>query len=469
MGQGLARNFQRNGWRVVLHDPFAGQKLVHFVESSDVEPKFQIASDIQSMLQTLPRPRTIMMMVPDALPNGVKPPDEVLKQLLPHLEAGDVVIDGANSYFEDTERRISEASKRGVYFIGMGVSGGEKGALRGPSLMPSGPVAGWELARDLLTAASAKTPDGSPMVAYIGPGGAGHFVKMVHNGIEYAELQLLAEIYDVLSVEGFSVKEFAEMFREWSKDPQADSFLVRGAAKVFGRGDNMIDRIEDYSKQLGTGRYTVEMAMRLGVPAPTIAVSVMERFFSTRQDLRKFLHLRLNSRSQLGREIVTTTADYKALLKDFAKKTFVFSRLMAFSQGFEIIKAASDKYSWNINLCSVAGIWRAGCILQSPELDQMMKALSGSQEFEGKLITSQLVAARFVEARAFIEDFLDKAHHLRVPTPALTSALHYFRSYTSNRLPLNLVAALRDYFGAHKVFLDGKIGDGQAEHIIWED
>ncbi|MCX7730137.1 MAG: NADP-dependent phosphogluconate dehydrogenase, partial [Candidatus Caldatribacterium sp.] len=386
--------------------------------------------------------------------------DEFIQALFPLLEEGDLVIDGGNSFFQDTDRRLKEAESRGILFLGMGISGGEHGALYGPSLMPGGHRKGYELVQDILEKTAAQVADG-PCCAYLGPGSCGHFVKMVHNGIEYAFMEAIAEIYDLLrKIFGLQAEAIADVFHRFNTLPSLNSYLVEITEKVLRykdpeTGKHLVDLILDAAEQKGTGKWTAQVALDLGIPLFTITHSVMTRSLSSFKNERMQIAQRIFSPARTR----SWSSDLFTLLAD----ALYLTELVAFSEGFHLLGEASRAFDYQLNLPEVARIWKGGCILKASLLERIQKALSlcdapllfATSEFQEE-VGNKLSALRSVCALGFEHG---------VPLPALSSALAYLDAWRSVSLPANLIQAQRDYFGAHTY---RRIDKGGVFHTEWE-
>jgi 6-phosphogluconate dehydrogenase len=405
------------------------------------EGKFAPAESLEEFVDSLDKPRRIMVMV-----KAGAPVDGVIEDLEPLLDDGDIVIDGGNSRFLDTRRRTEECRERGLRFIGTGVSGGEEGALHGPSIMPGGERDAYGEIEDIFTTIAAQV-DGTPCCAYIGPDGAGHYVKMVHNGIEYADMQLITEAYDLLRHgAGMSVKELSEVFREWNEG-DLDSFLIDTTAKVLAKedaetGKPLIDVIVDQAEQKGTGRWTAQDALELGVPLTAITEAVFARGLSALRDER-----RAASEVLAGPRPGDGAPSADGLVDDVRKALYA-SKVVAYAQGFEQMTEASGVYDWNLDMGSLATIWRGGCIIQARFLDRIREAYENED-----VAANLLVMPYFRDAVADAQDswrrVISRAVEMGVPVPAFSSSLAYYDGYRRERGPANMIQGLRDYFGAH--------------------
>ncbi|MFI1104702.1 NADP-dependent phosphogluconate dehydrogenase [Streptomyces melanogenes] len=456
MGRNLARNFARNGLTVAVHNRTAA-KTRALVEEFGEEGRFVPAETPEEFVAALERPRRLVVMV-----KAGEPTDAVIEEFAPLLEPGDVIIDGGNAHFEDTRRRERELRERGIHFVGAGVSGGEEGALHGPSIMPGGSAESYESLGPLLEKIAAKAPDGTPCVTHVGPDGAGHFVKMVHNGIEYADMQLIAEAYHLLrTVAGYSPAKIAETFRGWNTG-RLDSYLIEITAEVLAHedaatGKPFVDVVQDRAEQKGTGRWTVQIALDLGVPVSGIAEAVFARSLSGHADLREA------SGALAGP--VPEPLDEKAA-EAFAaqvEQALYASKIVSYTQGFHQIRAGSEQYEWGVDLGSVAAIWRAGCIIRAAFLDRIRAAYDAEPE-----LVSLLSDKRFgEEIGAAQEDWravVVAATRQGVPVPGFSAALAYYDALRAERLPAALTQGQRDFFGAHTYRRVDREG---SFHTLW--
>ncbi|MGV3618207.1 MAG: NADP-dependent phosphogluconate dehydrogenase [Fimbriimonas sp.] len=395
-------------------------------------------SDVGLFVASIKRPRAIMILVPAGGPT-----DAVIQSLLTYLDPGDFIIDGGNALYSDTERRLHELEALGFGFMGMGVSGGEEGARRGPSMMPGGTVEQYERVRPVLESIAAKY-DGEPCVARMGARSAGHYVKMVHNGIEYAVMQLIAEIYDVLHrVQGRSNDELAALFGKWNEGA-LQSFLVEITAAVLAKkddvtGQNLVDLISDKAKAKGTGKWTSQDAMNLGLPVPSIDAAVTAREISNYKSEREQAEALYGSPLLGGADVLTVEDAENALLS---------AMILAYAQGLAQIRAASAEYAYDVDLPTAAKVWRAGCIIRSRELAHIQAAYARQADLPNLLLDPDY-AARLRELTPALRKFVSLATSIGVPVPAAAASLAYFDSYRTHRLPANLIQAQRDLFGAH--------------------
>ncbi|HIE03681.1 MAG TPA: NADP-dependent phosphogluconate dehydrogenase [Candidatus Latescibacteria bacterium] len=440
MGQNLALNMESKGISVAVYNR-TPSRTERFVEGRAGGKHIEPAYSPEELVDILERPRRIILMV-----KAGWAVDQVLNQLMPLLEPGDVVVDGGNSFFQDTERRIKELEGKGISFLGTGISGGEEGALKGPSIMPGGSRRAYELMEPIFEAIAAKAKDGAPCVAYLGPGGAGHYVKMVHNGIEYGDMQLIAEAYDLLRRGlGMEAEEIGRVFSEWSRG-ELSSFLMEITVEIFRRRDDetglpLIDLILDRAGQKGTGRWTSQNALDLGVPTPTINAAVEARITSAYKEER------VRASELLGGPDSRYRGDADALVRNIREALYA-SKVCTYAQGMSLLRAASGKYGYDLDLATVARIWRAGCIIRADFLDDVSRAFSRDPDLPNLLLDPHFRK----EVRARQEGWrrtVCTAAKLGVPVPATAASLAYYDSYRSERLPANLIQAQRDYFGAH--------------------
>ena len=454
MGANLARNAARKGVRVALHNR-STEKTKALVDEHGGEGEFVAAGSIAEFVATLAKPRVIVAMV-----KAGSAVDAVIEELLPHLEAGDIVVDGGNSLFEDTRRRAKALEARGLNFVGMGVSGGEEGALEGPSMMPGGSREAWERIAPMVTKMAAQV-DGTPCCAYMGPDGAGHYVKMVHNGIEYADMQLIAESYDLMRrVYGMDAAAIADVFTGW-KTGDLDSYLIEITAAVLAKRDPstgaaLVDVILDEAEQKGTGRWTAQSALDLGVPITAITEAVYARALSARRGQRKA------AEATFGAPSAAVLQPDRAAL-DKIRDALYASKIIAYAQGFEQLAVASETYGWMLDLGMIATIWRGGCIIRAAFLDRIRDAYARDSE-----TASLLLQPYFAEAVKRTEpawrEVVTLAVRSGVAAPAFGAALAYFDGIRRAEGPANLLQGLRDYFGAHTYRRTDREG---SFHIRW--
>ncbi|WP_148347780.1 NADP-dependent phosphogluconate dehydrogenase [Bacillus rubiinfantis] len=454
MGRSLALNFESKGFSVAIYD-LSKEKVDEILEHHKGKNIIGTA-DISEFIQSLERPRKILLMV-----NAGIITDKAIESLLPYLEEGDILIDGGNTFFEDTIRRNRELAERGIHFIGAGVSGGEEGALKGPAIMPSGQKEAYDIVAPLLTAISAQV-NGEPCCTYIGPNGAGHYVKMVHNGIEYGDIQLICESYHVMkSLLGLSASELHEVFNNWNQG-ELDSYLIEITADIFTKvdeetGNPLVEVILDRAGQKGTGKWTSQNALDLGVPLTMITESVFSRFLSAMKEERVKA-----SKILKGPKTNSFSGDHSEFI-ELIRKTLYFSKIISYAQGFSQFKVASEEYRWDLKPGEIAKIFRGGCIIRAAFLQNIMDAYERNPQLENLLLDPyfQGIAADYQEAAREVVSIAIKAG---IPVPGLASALAYYDSYRSEVLPANLLQAQRDYFGAHTYERIDKEG---AFHTDW--
>jgi 6-phosphogluconate dehydrogenase len=439
MGKNLALNIESRGYSVSVFNrsPEKTKEIIAENPDKNLHPTYSI----EEFVASLEVPRKILLMV-----MAGKPTDATIEQLLPHLQEGDIVIDGGNAFFPDTRRRNQELSAKGIRFIGAGVSGGEEGALKGPAIMPGGQKDAYELVEPILTAISAKVGN-DPCCTYIGPDGAGHYVKMVHNGIEYGDMQLICEAYQLLKdVVGMSTEELHETFTEWNKG-ELDSYLIEITADIFTKkdpesGKPMVEVILDKAGQKGTGKWTSQNALDLGMPLSIITESVFSRFISAMKEERVQASKQLSGPSNKPFD-----GDRKAFI-EAVRKALYASKICSYAQGFAQMRAASEEYQWGLDYGSIAMIFRGGCIIRARFLQNIKDAYDREPKLANLLLDSYFkdVVTNYQDAwREVIAIAVTRG----IPVPAFSSALSYYDSYRSERLPANLLQAQRDYFGAH--------------------
>ncbi len=454
MGRNFLLNVADNDFEVIGYD-LDSEKVAALDNEKSVD-HVQATADLTEFVQSLKAPRKIMLLVPAG-----KVVDSVIEELMPHLSKGDIIIDGGNSNFEDTTRRMNNLDQSGIHFLGMGVSGGEKGARFGPSLMPGGKKDAYEPVRNILEAAAAKV-DGEPCVAFLGNGAAGHYVKMVHNGIEYGIMQILAETYDVLRrLGGLNEDELHNTFSQWNEG-LLQSFLLEITAEIFMQADDqqegemLINSILDSAKQKGTGKWTSQSAMDLGVAIPTIDSAVTMRFLSALKNERK------KAESLLQGPKIQQTDDQQKLIKQ-THDALHFGMLVTYAQGFAMLHKASEEMEFELQLPQVAKIWRGGCIIRARMLQDFMKAFSSDPKLPNLMISPD-IAKTLNQTAGETRSVLSECIRQGIPTAALSASLHYFDTYRTARLPSNLVQAQRDYFGAHTY---ERLDATGAFHTLW--
>lgn len=439
MGENLALNIAGKGFATAVYNRTAA-KVTRFLAERAQGLPVGGASSVAQLADMLKKPRKIILMV-----KAGQPVDGMLQELLPHLEAGDIVIDGGNSYFEDTRRRCRELAEKGLHFIGMGVSGGEEGALKGPSLMPGGEMDSYRHIEPIVTQIAAKVP-GGVCCQYVGPDGAGHYVKMVHNGIEYGDMQLISEAYHLMQ-EGLwlTAEELHAVFAEWNQGV-LESYLIEITADIFTRkdpetGKPVVDVILDQAGQKGTGKWTTQSALDLGVPTPTITQAVFARYLSAYKEQRTATANLLPgpARHYGGDRQELITAIHDALYA---------SKICSYAQGFALLSAASQVYNWNLNYGDIALLWRGGCIIRARFLEKIEESFRHNPNLPNLMVApffQQALAAAQANWRLAVK----ASKELGIPTPAFSASLDYYDSCRAAWLPANLVQAQRDYFGAH--------------------
>lgn len=454
MGRNLALNIESRGYAVSVYNRSREKtdELIAEFPGRNLVPTYTL----EEFVASLETPRRILMMV-----KAGEATDATIASLKPLLEKGDVLIDGGNTHFTDTIRRNQELAQSGLHFIGTGVSGGEEGALRGPSIMPGGQRDAYDLVEPILKQIAAKAPsDGEPCVAYMGPDGAGHYVKMVHNGIEYGDMQLIAESYSVLKdVAGLTNDELGAVYTEWNQG-ELDSYLIEITSKIFGKrdeetGKHLVDVIVDRAAQKGTGKWTSQNALDLGVPLPLITESVFARVLSSLKTERVAA-----SKILSGPAAAPLDGD-RAAFVEAVRRALYLSKVISYAQGFAQLRTASEEYGWNLDLGTIAKIFRAGCIIRARFLQKITDAYAKDPALANLLLDPYFkdIAANY---QASLRDVVVAAVKAGVPVPAFASAVAYFDSYRSERLPANLVQAQRDFFGAHTFERTDKPGSFHA-------
>jgi 6-phosphogluconate dehydrogenase len=440
MGHNLALNMERNGFPVAGYD-LDSAKTKAFLDGPAAGKEIIGVDSASALMAALGKPRRILLMVPAG-----SPVDSAIEHLKPHMQPGDILIDGGNSFFLDTERRNKALEAEGFNFIGTGVSGGEEGALWGPSLMPGGQRSAWEATAPIFSAIAAKAEDGQPCVDYMGPRGAGHYVKMVHNGIEYGDMQLIAEIYDLLMRGlGLSAGDLHAVFSEWNTG-ELKSYLIEITAKIFAEmdpesGKPLLDLILDEAQQKGTGKWASQNSLDVGAPIPTINAAVESRILSSLKTQRV-------DASRLIHGPVPAYKGNRQILIDAARDALYASKIISYAQGLGLLRITSDEYKYELQMSPIAKIWRAGCIIRADLLRDIMAAYQRDPALVNLLLDDSFRAA--VESRqAALRLVVQTAIGTGIPVLALGASLAYFDAYRSERLPANLTQAQRDYFGAH--------------------
>ncbi|MET0105686.1 MAG: decarboxylating NADP(+)-dependent phosphogluconate dehydrogenase [Sedimenticola sp.] len=438
MGQNLVLNMDDHGFRVAVYNR-SQEKTDAFLEGPAKHTQITGTASLEELVASLPTPRKIMLMVRagDAV-------DSVIAQLLPLLEADDIVIDGGNSRFTDTERRMDELSKRGIRYLGCGISGGEEGARHGPSVMPGGDEAAWPEVRPILQAIAAKV-EGEPCCQWVGEGGAGHYVKMVHNGIEYGDMQLISEAYHLMkSGLGMDADEMQQVFKGWNSGV-LDSYLVEITTEILGTrdsdGEPLLEKILDSAGQKGTGKWTGISALELGIPLTLIGEAVFARCLSALKDQR------LRAEKVLGSGVSSFSGDRQQAVEDIHDALYA-SKIISYAQGYMLMQEAAKEYGWNLNYGNIALMWRGGCIIRSRFLGNIKQAFEATPDLENLLLDDFFTRA-VQRAGSGWRRTAALGIELGIPLPAFTSALSFFDGYRCGRLPANMLQAQRDYFGAH--------------------
>ncbi len=459
MGENLVLNMERNGFTVAVFNRHT-EKVDNFINGRGKGKNFIGCHSIEELCANLSAPRKIMLMV-----KAGKAVDELTAQLLPYLDKGDIIIDGGNSFFPDTIRRTNDLAAKGIRYIGTGVSGGEEGALKGPSIMPGGNPEAWPYVKPIFQAISAKVAGGVPCCQWVGENGAGHYVKMVHNGIEYGDMQMICEAYWIMKqVLGLSAEELHEVFTEWNKG-ELNSYLIEITSEIFTKkdpetGKPVVDIILDTAGQKGTGKWTSQSALDLGAPAPTVAEAVFARCLSAVKEER------VAASKVIGGGVTPYTGDKKAFI-EMVRQALYASKICSYAQGYQLLRLAAKEYNWDLHYGEIALLWRGGCIIRATFLEKIKEAFDKNPKLDNLLlddffrgaIAKCLNSWRQVVAQAVISG---------VPVPAFSSALCYYDGYRSACLPANLLQAQRDYFGAHTYERVDK-PRGEIFHTEWTE
>lgn len=440
MGSNLAQNIARQGYKVAVYnrtEAVTGE----FIKGLPLDSGISAVYSYEDLAATLEKPRRILMMV-----KAGQAVDAVIGELLPYLEAGDVLMDGGNSYFADTDRRVDALAAQGLHYLGVGVSGGEEGALWGPSIMPGGDKVAWDSVSQIFMDVAARADDGEPCVAYLGPRGAGHYVKMVHNGIEYGDMQLIAEAYDLLHRGlDMSYDQLGDLFHQWNEG-KLSSFLIEITARIFHTADAetggpLLELILDEAQQKGTGKWISQNAFDLGVPTHTINAAVTSRIISGMKEER------IRASQKIAGPDTRYSGDHQQLI-DALQEALYASKVISYAQGFGLMALASEVYGYELDMKTIAKIWRAGCIIRADLLDDIMSAFDRNSELENLLLDdyfNDLVVRR----QGALRYVLSTAVQLGIPVYAMSASLAYFDALRTPRLPANLTQAQRDFFGAH--------------------
>ena len=440
MGENLILNMESKGFSVAVFNRTLS-KVDNFTNGRAKGKNIKGCYSVEEFVASLKKPRKIMLMV-----KAGAAVDAFIDMFIPHLDKGDILIDGGNSHFPDTIRRTKYVEEKGLLYIGTGVSGGEEGALLGPSIMPGGSPESWPHVKPIFQAAAAKVEDGSPCCEWIGSDGAGHFVKMVHNGIEYGDMQMICEAYSIMkNMLGKTADEMQVIFSEWNKG-ELDSYLIEITRDILGArddetGKSLVDVILDTAGQKGTGRWTSEAALQLGVPAQTVAEAVFARAMSAIKEER------VDASKELKGPDSRFDGDEEAFI-EMVRKALYSSKICSYAQGFQLMRAAADEYDWDLKFGEIALLWRMGCIIRAQFLGKIKEAFDSKPDLPNLLLDSYFKTAIESNQDAW-RKVISRSIELGIPVPAFSSALAYYDGYRSDRLPANLLQAQRDYFGAH--------------------
>lgn len=439
MGQNLALNINNNGFNVIVFNRTLST-IKNFINSIPKKTNITAVYSIEDLVGKLKSPRKIILMVK----SGGDIVDTLIKKLTPLLVQGDIIIDGGNTNFIDTERRVNELKNQGIYYIGAGISGGKEGARLGPSIMPGGMIEGWKYIKPIFQKISAKTTENTPCCEWIGQGGSGHFVKMVHNGMEYSDMQLICEVYQFMKdLLGMDNKTLSHIFETWNKS-SLQSYLIEITAKILQFKDDegyVIDRIADIANQKGTGKWTGINALNLDVPLNLVTESVFSRFISRQKEMR------LEGNNLYNRKKITKIKVTESLLHEL-QQGYLFAKIISYAQGYMLMQQASQKYNWSLNYSSITSIWREGCIIKSVLLDNIKTAFDSNPCLKNLLFDPYFknIIDETLPATCRI---IIKCIKNGMATPNLSAALNFFNSITTKKLPANLLQAQRDYFGSH--------------------
>ena len=457
MGENLVLNMESKGYSVAVYNRTTA-KVDAFMGDRAKGKNIAGYHTVEEFTAALERPRKVILLV-----KAGSPVDDFIEMLIPHLEADDIIIDGGNSYFHDTIRRTKYVESKGLRYIGTGVSGGEEGALKGPSIMPGGSTSAWPEVKSIFQDVAAKVADGSPCCEWLGPDGAGHFVKMVHNGIEYGDMQMIAESYWIMKhVLGVSAPEMQPVFDEWNQG-ELDSYLIEITRDIMGKvdeetGDPLLEKILDTAGQKGTGRWTSLEALNLGVPAPTVVEAVLARAISAQKD----------ERVAASKVLSGPTPSFDGNKEEFIemiRKALYASKICSYAQGFQLMRAAQEEYDWKLNFGEIALMWRGGCIIRAQFLGKIKDAFDKNPELSNLLLDDYFKNIIETSQNAW-RKVIATAVECGIPTPAFSSALAYYDGYRSDRLSANLLQAQRDYFGAHTYERTDK-PRGEFFHTNW--
>jgi len=456
MGENLVLNMESKGFQVTVYNRTV-QKVDDFLAGRAKGKNIIGVHSVAELVRSLKRPRKVMIMVKAG--NAV---DDMINTLIPYLEKGDIIIDGGNTHFPDTNRRTAYVESKGLLYIGTGVSGGEEGALLGPSIMPGGSKEAWPEVKPVFQSIAAKVDDGTPCCDWVGENGAGHFVKMVHNGIEYGDMQLICEAYQIMrDLLRMNAKEMHNVFREWN-DGELNSYLIEITRDILDYYDTdgkpLIDKILDTAGQKGTGKWTAVTALDLGIPLTLIGEAVFSRCLSSMKDER------VKASKILTGPSVTFSGDRAAFLKDLMEAVYA-SKLVSYAQGYSLMRAAADEFGWKLNYGGIALMWRGGCIIRSVFLGKIKEAFDNDPSITN-LLTDPFFRAKIDKAQNGWRNVVSEAVKSGIPVPAISSALVYYDGYRCENLPANLLQAQRDYFGAHTYERTDK-PRGEFFHTNW--
>jgi 6-phosphogluconate dehydrogenase len=438
MGENLVLNMESHGYTVAVFNRTTS-KVDKFIEGRGAGKNFIGTHSIEELVRSLKRPRKVMMLV-----KAGSAVDDFIEQLIPHLEKGDIIIDGGNTHYPDTNRRTKYVEGKGLLYIGTGVSGGEEGALLGPSIMPGGSPAAWPHVKPIFQDISAKVSDGSPCCDWVGENGAGHFVKMVHNGIEYGDMQMICETYQIMKdLLGMSNREMHQVLSEWNKG-ELDSYLIEITRDILAfteNGEETVDVILDTAGQKGTGKWTAISALDIGIPLTLIGEAVFARTLSAQKEER------VRASKVLSGPKPGFSGDRKAFIEDLRKALFA-SKIVSYAQGYVLMRAAAQEYGWKLNNGGIALMWRGGCIIRSAFLGNIKEAFDRNPDLEN-LLLDPFFKGKIESSQASWRKVVAAAIQNGIPVPAMATALNYYDGYRTERLPANLLQAQRDYFGAH--------------------
>jgi len=457
MGENLVLNMESKGYSVAVFNRTL-EKVDKFIQGRAYGKNIIATHSLKELTDTLSKPRKIMLMV-----KAGRAVDAIIKKLLPLLDEGDIIIDGGNSFYQDTRRRTFDLTEKKIHFIGAGVSGGEEGALHGPSIMPGGNHEAWKFVESVFKSISAKVDNDTPCCEWIGPDGAGHFVKMVHNGIEYGDMQLICEIYFIMKkLLKMSSMEISKVFEGW-RSSELNSYLIDITAEILAFNDKdgkpLVEKIKDTAGQKGTGKWTALSALDFGVPLNLITEAVFARFISSLKCER------VNASGVFPEMAMNFNAHEKKEFIESLKNALFASKIVSYAQGFALMRAADEKYSWNLNYGDIALIWRGGCIIRSVFLNNIKEAFEKKQNLKN-LMLDDYFKNKLISSERDWRTVISKSVLNGIPVPALSAALSYFDAYKTDYLPANLLQAQRDYFGAHSYErLDRP--DGEFFHTEW--